>query len=102
MEGEEKSRGDERSEKEAPDQRKGFCTVPRRVKEFLLAIVVTVLGAFTVKGIEIIVSNARANLTSSKPANTGLRRFFSFYFCMWYKEFIQIKSCCGVFVLSLN
>ena len=76
MEGGGKSRGEERSEYGAPDQGRGICSIPRRMKEFLFAIFVTVLGTFVVKGIEmgtqaVVARNLVGNLMTTRSAYTG-------------------------------
>ena len=76
MEWGQKSRGEERSEYGDPDQGRGFCSIPRRMKEFLFAIIVTVLGTFAVKGIEmgtqvVVARNLVGNLMSTRSAYTG-------------------------------
>ena len=72
-----KERGDggfnreRRFSEEGPHHTKKPNIVTNRMKEILFAIAVTVVAAFAVKGIEMVVTNARESLTSTELVYAG-------------------------------
>ena len=79
------SKIDNESIKEAPSQeQKSKCFLPKGIKELILSIVVTVAGAFAVKGLEIGATTAKAKLNTgglfSHRRPTGVCLAFSLCF----------------------
>ena len=69
--GDEELKKKERSFQEIPHSPQKTCIFSKRVNEILFAIVVTVAAAFSVKAIEMVVTNARETLTSSELVYAG-------------------------------